>query len=74
MIGKSVFLSLKKSASNAREKITKVLQTKIDSNIPKNYKPNKRAGTFDDRYIEYQSEGYEKLSIKQYLESHIYTI
>ena len=45
----------------------KLFQTKTD-NIPKDCKPKKIAGTFDDQYIEYKSEGYGKLSIEQYLD------
>ena len=36
--------------------------------IPTDYKPKKIAGFFDDKYIEYESEGSEALSIEQYLE------
>ena len=43
-------------------------------NIPNDYKPEKIAGAFDDKYIKYESENNEKLTIKKYLEilDHIY--
>ena len=36
--------------------------------IQKDYKPNRIAWTFNDKYIEYKSEG-EKLTVGQYLEN-----
>ena len=48
--------SVKKSANNVKEKITKIFKTKIDSNIPNDYKKKRIAGAFDDKYIECKGE------------------
>ena len=37
-------------------------------NIPKDCKLKKNAGVFDDKYIQYKSEGDEKLTMEQYLQ------
>ena len=37
-------------------------------NIPRDCKPKKIAGSFDDKYIEHESEDSEGLSFKQYLD------
>ena len=47
---------MEKSASDVKEKIMKLFETEI----LKYYKPKKIAGTFDDKYVEYKSEGDEK--------------
>ena len=36
--------------------------------FPKDYKPKNIAGAFHEKYIEYNSEDDEQLSIKEYLE------
>ena len=36
-------------------------------NVYKDHKPKRIAGSFNDKYIEYKSEGNEKLSMEQYL-------
>ena len=36
--------------------------------FPKDYKPKNIAGVFHEKYIEYNSEDDEQLSIKEYLE------
>ena len=36
----------------------KLFGTKVDNNIPKNYKLNTIAGLFDDKFIKYDTEGY----------------
>ena len=44
---------------------------------PEDYKPEKINGVFNDRYIEYKSDGSEYASIKQYFEKirhHIWVI
>ena len=38
-------------------------------NTPKECKPKKIAGTLDDKYIEYKSEGNQQLTIKEHLEN-----
>ena len=54
----------------------KVFETKIDENVDHNIrkdcKPEKVADVFDDKYIENKSEGDEKLSTGQYLNTRPY--
>ena len=44
----------------------------VDNNIRKDYKPEKVDDAFDDKYIENKSEGDEKLSIGQHLNTRPY--
>ena len=57
--------SVKKSASNVKEKKLKHFETET----LKFYIPEKIAGNFDDKYIDFKSAGDEKLSVEQYLEN-----
>ena len=52
--------SVKKFLSDAKEKVMELFEANKDNKIPKYCQPNKITGTFDDKYIEYKSEGNEK--------------
>lgn len=56
---------MKKSASNVKEKIMKLFETKIKNNISKDCQPKYIAGVFDDKY---KSEDDEQLTIEEFLE------
>ena len=47
---------MKNFASKFKENIMKFFETKTD-NKPNDYYPKKIAGAFDNKYIEYKSEG-----------------
>ena len=55
------------SASNAKEKIMKLFKKNVENNVPKEYKPKHISGSFDDKNIEWWSEGDEQLSIEQFI-------
>ena len=67
--------SVKKSSSGVK-KVMKDFETKIDENVDHNirkgYKAEKVADEFDNKYIENKSEGDEKLSIGQYINTRPY--
>ena len=50
-------------------KLMPTLRPKKPLSIPKDYKPRKIVGTYDNKYIEYKSEGHEQLSIEEQLEN-----
>ena len=50
------------SASNVKEKIINLFPKNYQ---PKDYKPKKKAGAFNDNYVKYKSEGDEQLTIEK---------
>ena len=61
---------MKKSESNAKQKVIEFFESKIDNNTSSTIKQAKNRDTFESRYVEYKSEKDKKLSIKECLKKY----
>ena len=60
--------SMKKSASNTNQTVMRLFESKLDNNMPTDYKPRKIRDVFEGRYVEYKTEKDQNLSMAKYLE------